>query len=264
MTIWIDPPRWPAHDRLWAHVISDVSEAELHEFARAAGIPQRSFEGDHYDIPAERHADVVAAGAIATTGTDLARRLAKSGLRFRKRRGERPLGRFREGLPAVGGPHILDIVASPHEPPTSSGATVVLITSGDQVVLVRNAARRGWMPPGGKRDAGERLRDSAVREIREETGLVLDPAALMPVGYERITIAPGKQRRHWDAGDNHIAVYAAHVSSNEPVAPQEADVLEARWFPLQEAHSLCIDEPWCVLVGYFLEHRWAGLTAADN
>ncbi|MBW8172492.1 DUF4031 domain-containing protein [Ornithinimicrobium sp. Arc0846-15] len=259
MTIWIDPPRWPAHGRLWAHVISDTSAAELHEFARAAGIPERSFEGDHYDIPAERHAEVVAAGAMATSGTDLARRLAKSGLRFRKRRGERPLGRFERGLPAVGGPHTLDIIASPHEPPASSGATVVLITSGDQVVLVRNASRPGWMPPGGKRDQGETLRESAVREILEETGLRLNPKDLMPVGYERITITPGEERRHWDAGDNHIAVYAAQVPDSTPVDPLEADVLEARWFNLKEAHELCIDQPWCVLVQHFLEHRWPEL-----
>jgi hypothetical protein len=49
----IDQPRWPAHGRLWSHLISDSSLAELHAFADLLGLPPRSFEGDHYDVPAE-------------------------------------------------------------------------------------------------------------------------------------------------------------------------------------------------------------------
>ena len=68
MTIWIDPPAWPAHDRLWSHLVSDVSVAELQEFADRMGIPRRAFEGDHYDVPQERYADLVAAGAPPSPG----------------------------------------------------------------------------------------------------------------------------------------------------------------------------------------------------
>src|SRR5674476_1186709 len=40
MAIWIDPPSWPAHGRLWSHVISDTSYDELHAFALRAGCDQ--------------------------------------------------------------------------------------------------------------------------------------------------------------------------------------------------------------------------------
>ena len=63
MTVLVDPPRWPAHGRLWSHLVSDASHAELHEFAARLGIPERAFDLDHYDIPQERYDDVVAAGA---------------------------------------------------------------------------------------------------------------------------------------------------------------------------------------------------------
>ena len=33
MTVYIDPPTWPGHGRLWSHLVSDTSYAELHEFA---------------------------------------------------------------------------------------------------------------------------------------------------------------------------------------------------------------------------------------
>ena len=83
MAILIDPPRWPAHDTLWAHLVSDASLAELHDFARRAGIPHRGFDHDHYDVPAGRHAALVALGAEPVASTELVRRLVASGLRVR-------------------------------------------------------------------------------------------------------------------------------------------------------------------------------------
>lgn len=254
MTIWIDPPMWPAHDRLWSHVISDTSLAELHEFARGVGIPERSFEGDHYDVPAERHADLLAAGATLTGATDLARRLRASGLRFRKRKGERPLARVTDGLSAVGGSHVLDVVASPHEPPSNSGAAVVLVRAADgALLLVRSVGRDFWAPPGGKAEDGESVRQTAVRELREETGLVVAVTALHPVGYERITIRPGEEVGPWDAGDNHIGVFGTRLPDRPPVAPVEEDVDVAEWVTVSEARRRCGDQPWWLLV-----ERWLG------
>ena len=44
MTVYIDPPTWPGHGRLWSHLVSDVSFEELHAFAAAIGCPPRAFE----------------------------------------------------------------------------------------------------------------------------------------------------------------------------------------------------------------------------
>ncbi|MGN6221450.1 MAG: DUF4031 domain-containing protein [Microbacterium sp.] len=85
MTILIDDPRWPAHGRLWAHLVSDESIAELHAFAEANGIPRRGFDLDHYDVPEEAHARLIAAGAVHVDGHELVRRLIASGLRVRGR-----------------------------------------------------------------------------------------------------------------------------------------------------------------------------------
>lgn len=89
MVILIDEARWPAHGRLWAHLVSDASLDELHAFAGAAGIPPRAFDLDHYDVPDEAHARLVAAGAQLVDGHELVRRLVASGLRVtaRERRG---------------------------------------------------------------------------------------------------------------------------------------------------------------------------------
>ncbi|KQM60240.1 DUF4031 domain-containing protein [Agreia sp. Leaf210] len=85
MTVLIDWPIWPAHGTVWGHLVSDSSLDELHEFARRAGLPARSFDLDHYDVPIARHDELVAAGALPVNYRDLVRRLERSGLRVKGR-----------------------------------------------------------------------------------------------------------------------------------------------------------------------------------
>lgn len=83
--ILVDPPAWPGHGQLWSHLVSDESYEELHAFAARLGVPRRGFDGDHYDLPASRYDDAVAAGATPVSGRELVARLNASGLRRRKR-----------------------------------------------------------------------------------------------------------------------------------------------------------------------------------
>ncbi len=84
MTLLIDPPNAEGHGRLWSHLASDSSFEELHDFARTLGIPERGFDRDHYDVPAEWYDDVVAAGAEPVSSRELIARLHAAGLRRRK------------------------------------------------------------------------------------------------------------------------------------------------------------------------------------
>jgi muramoyltetrapeptide carboxypeptidase len=84
VTLLIDPPNAHGHGRVWSHLASDTSYAELHRFAQSLGIPQRGFDRDHYDIPAERYDAVVAAGAVPVSSRELIARLLAAGLRRRK------------------------------------------------------------------------------------------------------------------------------------------------------------------------------------
>lgn len=97
MTVYIDPPIWPGHGRLWSHLVSDVSFAELHAFAAGLGAPRRAFDRDHYDIPAERYGDAVALGAVAVGSKELLGRLTAAGLRRPKHRREVSGGRLSGG-----------------------------------------------------------------------------------------------------------------------------------------------------------------------
>ena len=83
--ILVDPPNAPGHGRLWSHLASDTSYDELHVFAREVGIPERGFDRDHYDVPAEWYERMVEAGAVPVSSRELVARLIRAGLRRRKR-----------------------------------------------------------------------------------------------------------------------------------------------------------------------------------
>jgi Protein of unknown function (DUF4031) len=106
VTVYIDPPTWPGHGRVWSHLISDVSYDELHAFAERLGVPARGFERDHYDLPSHRYADAVAAGAVEVSSREVVRLLTESGLRRRKGtyvgNSEQALVRRRSGLSGPG------------------------------------------------------------------------------------------------------------------------------------------------------------------
>lgn len=82
--IFVDPALWPGRGRLWAHLVSDTSFAELHVFAELLGAPRRAFERDHYDLPAERVPVAVWLGATLVSSREIVARLHAAGLRRRK------------------------------------------------------------------------------------------------------------------------------------------------------------------------------------
>ena len=80
--ILVDEARWSWQGRLWAHLVSDESYEELHRFASRLGVPRRSFQGDHYDVPADYRQMALDLGAVAVTSRELLTRLRAAGLRL--------------------------------------------------------------------------------------------------------------------------------------------------------------------------------------
>ncbi len=78
----VDDPLWWWKGQRWCHLVSDESLAELHQFAARLGIPTRGFQGDHYDLPEDHRAEVIAAGAVPVPSRELLRRLKGAGLRL--------------------------------------------------------------------------------------------------------------------------------------------------------------------------------------
>ena len=237
--MWIDEPIWPAHGRHFAHLVSDTSYAELHALARVVGLHPRSFDGDHYDVPDVRWHDAVAAGATPTSGVDLARRLNASGLRLRKRKHDRGVARQLD-VPFPNGASDVDLVAStvPVDERRVLAAMVFVRDSRGDFAAVHSVRRAEWGSPGGWREADESPVDNAVRETREETGLLLDPARVLPCGYERFT--PRTDDNLFDAARPYLQVFRTELDVARPPLTNGDDGIHAtRWVTPQEYAAHC-------------------------
>jgi hypothetical protein len=81
MAILIDTAIWPWRDWLWCHMISDTSVSELKEFAQKMGIPERGFQGDHFDLPDHMRSIAIEHGAREVSSREILQALYAAGLR---------------------------------------------------------------------------------------------------------------------------------------------------------------------------------------
>jgi mutator protein MutT len=135
----------------------------------------------------------------------------------------------------------------PSAPLVAVGAIIV---KEDRVLLVRrgSAPMKGhWTLPGGVLELGESLHDGVVREVREETGLIVEPVELVEL-VERIHREQERVQYHYV-----IADYLCRVTGGEARAASDADDL--RWVERAEwnSHSRLQLDPLTVLV---IEKAW--------
>lgn len=251
VTIWIDPPAWPAHGRLWSHLVSDRSYAELHDFAAAQGVPRRAFEGDHYDVPQERYEQLVAAGARPVGGRDLVKILRGSGLRIQKRTRERVVASFSEPSWLPPGSRV-DVIVS--RQPTPPVGTVVV-----RLVTMVGGELRLAVGPDGRLDLPSATveRDDvagALARLRAVLDGGPDHAARL-LGYVRHTVPDPDPTYPWPAPTASFAVYleSPHLASpdlesrdleSRARTPAEA----GRWVSLASSISLVGDRDWWPLL----------------
>jgi ADP-ribose pyrophosphatase YjhB (NUDIX family) len=117
----------------------------------------------------------------------------------------------------------------PLAPLVGVGAVVV---NESRVLLVRRGTEplRGlWSLPGGLLELGESLTDGVVREVREETGLVVEPLELIEL-LDRIHRVGERVRYHYV-----IADYLCRVAGGQLQAASDADAV--RWVERAEWNS---------------------------
>ena len=115
-------------------------------------------------------------------------------------------------------------------------AVAAAVLDDDRLLLVRRAGEPGrgkWSIPGGVVRLGERLREAVVREVLEETGLLVEVLDLLDVVEVIKRDEEGRVKFHYVIVD-----YVARPLSGQLRAA--SDALEARWVKLDEALSLDI------------------------
>lgn len=77
-----------------------------------------------------------------------------------------------------------DYYDDPDAPAANSlvpAASAIVVDDTGRVLLHRRRDNDMWALPGGKMDLGESLADCAVREVREETGLEVEPVGVVGI-----------------------------------------------------------------------------------
>jgi 8-oxo-dGTP diphosphatase len=124
-----------------------------------------------------------------------------------------------------------DARAYPQRPFLAVSAAIV---RDGKILVVRRArapAHGLYTLPGGVVEAGETLMEAVAREVREETGMTVEPVAL--AGFREAVARDAQDRveRHFV-----ILCFAARWQAGEPVLNEELD--EARWIDPAELAGL--------------------------
>ncbi len=109
----------------------------------------------------------------------------------------------------------------------------VLIEKDGRYLLIKRAAdpdKGMWSVPGGLVEVGERVRDAAVREALEETGLRVELVDRLGVVDKIMRDDEGRVRYHFI-----IVQFLARIVEGEVKAMDDA--LEARWAEPSEFRS---------------------------
>ncbi len=110
----------------------------------------------------------------------------------------------------------------------------MVIKENNKILLVkrkRDPGKGRWSVPGGLLELGEKARDGAIREVREETGLDTEIDRLIDV-EENITVdEEGKIRFHYVLVD-----FLGHPIGG--VLAPNTDAADARWVDMNEIDAL--------------------------
>lgn len=131
-----------------------------------------------------------------------------------------------------------------------TASMVIIDPKRGKVLLVHHKAMDLWVFPGGHVDENETPGEAAVREVREETGLIVTLPGTEAHGAIRHPLpflieerpAPAKPERPGKPAEpahTHIdMVFHTVADSTTPLAAELSEVTDARWVPIERLHLI--------------------------
>ena len=135
-------------------------------------------------------------------------------------------------------------------PDAPVAAVEALVFRGDSVLLIRRLGephRGRWSPPGGAVNLGETARGAVVREVREETGLRVEPREVVDV-IDVIVPRRGRPTYHY-----MVAVFRARPLGGRLRARSDAG--EARWVRVRDLKRIDVTRATLAVIAKARAHR---------
>lgn len=137
--------------------------------------------------------------------------------------------------------------------PTFTVGSVVLVRDAEadgagRLLLLRQPPGRSWSLPAGLLGRGETPVEGALRELAEESGIMLRPDQLC----RAVPNAVVHHRGRWV----DMVFEASVPASTTPLTVDSVEVLEAAWHPLDKLPQLT--RPTARLLGCYGIGPWAG------
>jgi ADP-ribose pyrophosphatase YjhB (NUDIX family) len=129
-------------------------------------------------------------------------------------------------------------------------ASAVVVDQAGRILLHRRNDNDLWSIPGGAMELGERIADTAVREVKEETGLEVRPEALVGIYTDPrhvVEYGDGEVRQQFSV------CFACRVLGGELSTGEES--LEVGFFTPAEIEAMPVHESIRRRIRHYLEHR---------
>jgi ADP-ribose pyrophosphatase YjhB (NUDIX family) len=150
----------------------------------------------------------------------------------------------------------IDYYDDPSAPEANSlvpSVNVVVTNAAGEVLLIQRSDNDNWAVPGGAIDLGESMTQAAVRETREETGIVCEVTGLVGIytdpRHVMLYTSNGEARQEFSI------VLTARATGGEPTPSEESS--EVRWVARKDLDGYPMDRSMGLRLGHYLEGRAA-------
>jgi 8-oxo-dGTP diphosphatase len=108
--------------------------------------------------------------------------------------------------------------------------TNCVLIRDNQVLMLQKTRRGWWVAPGGKMEPGESVRDSCIREYREETGIYLKNPQLKGI-FTFIMKENDQVLSEW-------MMFTFFATDSDGLGVDESDEGKLEWQPLDQLKNL--------------------------